>query len=204
MSTTGITKISIALMDRYGYLLTGDQGIFKYTDKASTDTTGIFSVDETTSKGVSSIDISGLGGSNNDVLIDNKLVRKMATKTSPQSTLVINSLPYEIKSAFLGLPLDDIGGFPILGSGQNDNYVAILAQTTDAFANKPLYVGLYMGNVSEQSLSFQTNNDAVTYNVDTYIIDHVERDRGFGRYYYSGMSNFNEQKMFSDVFYVKS
>lgn len=203
MSTIGIKSIKLALVDKNGYVLTGTNGILKYYNDASHDTHGIFTADESTSKGVSSLDVSGLSGANTDVSVDNKIIKKQSTKTSPQSTIVVNSLPYEIKMAIFGENPDSIGGSLITGESNNENYLAYLVETQDAFSGLPLYIGLYMGNAYAQSLSFQTSTDSMTYNVDTFLVDHVERDNGFGKKFYSGLSSFNEDEMLSDIFKVK-
>lgn len=199
MSTNGIKSIKFALVDRYGYLLTGSNGIYKYTDKASSDTSGIFEADETTSMGVVSMSVSGLVGNSTDVTVNNKLIKKAPGKGSPQSTLSINALPYEIKMAMFGLSNDN-SGFQITGMTHADTFVATLVKAENAFGNGNEYVGLYMGNAYEQTFSLATNTETVSYNIDNIIIDHVERDRGFGKFFYDTIPGFNEDDMVNDVF----
>lgn len=199
MSTNGIKNIKFALVDRYGYLLTGANGIYKYTDKASSDTSGIFEADETTSKGVASLSIAGLVGNSTDITVNNKLIKKAPGKGSPQSTLSINSLPHEIKMAMFGLSNNN-GSFQITGMTHPETFVATLAKTGDAFGDGNEYIGLYMGNAYEQAVSFATNTETISYNIDNIVIDHIERDRGFGKFFYDSMPGFNEDDMINDVF----
>lgn len=63
MATLGIAGAKLALVDKNGVTLTGTQGIYKYTDQAATDTSGIYDVTIDDSFGVASLALSNLVGS---------------------------------------------------------------------------------------------------------------------------------------------
>ena len=144
MATLGIAGAKLALVDKNGIVLTGTNGIFKYTDKAATDKTGIFDVTIDNSFGIASVALTNLFGSTTDIFGGNKLVYKSAGKGNAQSVLTINALPNEIKMAVLGMPSDSKGGFTITGKADPNNRVAFLAESAEAFdINKPVYIGIY-------------------------------------------------------------
>ena len=126
MATLGIAGAKIALVDKNGVVLTGANGIFKYTDQAATDKTGIFDVTVDNSFGVASVALTNLAGSTTDIFGNNKLVYKSAGKGAAQSVLTVNALPNEIKMAVLGMPSDGKGGFTITGKADPNNRVAML------------------------------------------------------------------------------
>ncbi|WP_273710955.1 phage tail protein [Leuconostoc mesenteroides] len=143
MATLGIAGAKLALVDKKGGVLTGTNGIYKYTDKATADKTGIFDVTVDNSFGVASVALTNLFGSTTDVSGNNKLVYKSAGKGNAQSVLTINALPNEIKMAVLGMPSDSKGGFTITGKADPNNRVAFLAESAEAFdINKPVYIGM--------------------------------------------------------------
>ena len=131
MATLGIDNTKIALVDKLGNVLTGANGIYKYTDQATTDTSGIFTADEDTAMGVASLALSNLAGSTSDIFGSNKLVYKSAGKGAPQAVLTLNALPNEIKMAVLGMPSDGKGGFTLTGKADPNVRVAILAQSAE-------------------------------------------------------------------------
>lgn len=202
MATLGIAGAKLALVDKNGIVLTGTNGIFKYTDQAKTDTTGIFDVTVDTSFGVASVALTNLFGSTTDIFGSNKLVYKSAGKGAAQTVLTVNSLPNEIKMAALGMPSDGKGGFTITGKADPNNRVAYLAESAEAFdINKPVYVGMYMGTASEAGATLTSNNANDNRATDAITIAGLERgDDGFGKYFYSSASKFDEAAMLSDVF----
>lgn len=202
MATLGIAGAKLALVDKNGIVLTGTNGIFKYTDQATTDKTGIFDVTVDTSFGVASVALTNLFGSTTDIFGSNKLVYKSAGKGAAQTVLTVNSLPNEIKMAALGMPYDGKGGFTITGKADPNNRVAYLAESAEAFnINKPVYVGMYMGTASEAGATLTSNNASDNRATDAITIAHSERgDDGFGKYFYSSASKFDEEAMLADVF----
>lgn len=202
MATLGIAGAKLALVDKNGIVLTGTNGIFKYTDQAATDTTGIFDVTVDTSFGVASVALTNLFGSTTDIFGGNKLVYKSAGKGAAQTVLTVNSLPNEIKMAVLGMPSDGKGGFTITGKADPNNRVAYLAESAEAFdINKPVYVGMYMGTASEAGATLTSNNANDNRTTDAITIAGLERgDDGFGKYFYSSAPQFDEAAMLSDVF----
>ncbi|MDI6503011.1 phage tail protein [Leuconostoc suionicum] len=202
MATLGIAGAKLALVDKNGNVLTGANGIFKYTDQATTDTTGIFDVTVDTSFGLASVALTNLFGTTTDIYGNNKLVYKSAGKGAAQSVLTINSLPNEIKMAVLGMPSDGKGGFTISGKADPNNRVAFLAESAESFdINKPVYIGMYMGTASEASHTLTSNNAADNRAQDAITIAQLERgDDGFGKYFFSSASKFDNSAMLSDVF----
>lgn len=202
MATLGIAGAKIALVDKNGVVLTGANGIFKYTDQAATDKTGIFDVTVDNSFGVASVALTNLAGSTTDIFGNNKLVYKSAGKGAAQSVLTVNALPNEIKMAVLGMPSDGKGGFTITGKADPNNRVAMLAESAEAFdETKPLYVGMYMGTASEAAATLTSNNAADNRTQDAITIAALERgDDGFGKYYFSSATKFDESAMLADVF----
>lgn len=202
MATLGIAGAKLALVDKNGVVLTGTNGIFKYTDKATTDTTGIFDVTVDTSFGVASVALTNLFGSTTDIFGSNKLVYKSAGKGAAQTVLTVNSLPNEIKMAALGMPSDGKGGFTITGKADPNNRVAYLAESAEAFdIDNPVYVGMYMGTASEAGATLTSNNASDNRTTDAITIAGLERgDDGFGKYFYSSALQFDEAAMLSDVF----
>lgn len=202
MATLGIAGAKLALVDKNGIVLTGTNGIFKYTDQATTDKTGIFDVTVDTSFGVASVALTNLFGSTTDIFGSNKLVYKSAGKGAAQTVLTVNSLPNEIKMAALGMPSDGKGGFTITGKADPNNRVAYLAESAEAFdINKPVYVGMYMGTASEAGATLTSNNASDNRTTDAITIAGLERgDDGFGKYFYSSASKFDNSAMLADVF----
>lgn len=202
MATLGIAGAKLALVDKNGIVLTGTNGIFKYTDQAATDTTGIFEVTVDTSFGVASVALTNLFGSTTDAFGNNKLVYKSAGKGAAQTVLTVNSLPNEIKMAALGMPSDGKGGFTITGKADPNNRVAYLAESAEAFdIDKPVYVGMYMGIASEAGATLTSNNANDNRTTDAITIAGLERgDDGFGKYFYSSAPQFDEPAMLADVF----
>ncbi|TDV88513.1 phage tail tube protein [Leuconostoc mesenteroides] len=202
MATLGIAGAKLALVDKKGVVLTGANGIFKYTDKATTDKTGIFDVTVDNSFGVASVALTNLFGSTTDIFGGNKLVYKSAGKGNAQSVITINALPNEIKMAVLGMPSDSKGGFTITGKADPNNRVAFLAESAESFdINKPLYIGMYMGTASEASHTLTSNNTNDNRATDAITIAHLERgDDGFGKYFFSSAPKFDKSAMLADVF----
>lgn len=202
MASLGIANVKIALVDKAGTVLTGANGIYKYTDEATTDTTGIFDVTVDSSFGVASLALSNLEGSTTDIFGNNVLVYKSAGKGAPQAVLTINALPNEIKMAALGMPSDGKGGFTLTGKADPNNRLALLAESAESFdTTKPIYVGMYMGIASEAAATWTSNNAAENRTQDALTIASLERgDDGFGKYYFSSASKFDEDAMLKDVF----
>lgn len=202
MATLGIAGAKIALVDKNGVVLTGANGIFKYTDQAATDTSGIFDITVDNSYGVASLALTNLVGSATDIPGNNKIVYKAAGKGSAQSVLTINALPNEIKMAALGMPSDGKGGYTITGKQNSNVRLALLAEASEAFdETKPVYVGMYMGNASEASATLTSNSATESRTQDAITIGALERgDDGFGKYYFSSASKFDEAAMLADVF----
>lgn len=202
MASLGIANVKIPLVDKAGTVLTGANGIYKYTDQATTDTTGIFDVTVDSSFGVASLALSNLEGSTTDIFGNNVLVYKSAGKGAPQAVLTINALPNEIKMAALGMPSDGKGGFTLTGKADPNNRLALLAESAESFdATKPIYVGMYMGIASEAAATWTSNNAAENRTQDALTIASLERgDDGFGKYYFSSASKFDEDAMLKDVF----
>lgn len=198
----GIAGVKLALVDKKGGVLTGANGIFKYTDKATADKTGIFDVTVDNSYGVASVALTNLSGSTTDIFGNNKLVAKSAGKGNAQSVITINALPNEIKMAVLGMPSDSKGGFTITGKADPNNRVAFLAESAESFdINKPLYIGMYMGTASEASHTLTSNNTNDNRATDAITIAHLERgDDGFGKYFFSSAPKFDNSAMLADVF----
>lgn len=206
MASLGIANAKLALVDKNGIVLTGANGIYKYTDEATTDTSGIFEVTVDSSFGVASLALSNLEGSTTDIFGNNVLVYKSAGKGAPQAVLTINALPNEIKMAALGMPSDGQGGFKLTGKADPNNRLALLAESAESFdATKPIYVGMYMGIASEASATWTSNNAAENRTQDALTIASLERgDDGFGKYYFSSASKFDEDAMLKDVFKTAS
>lgn len=198
----GIAGAKLALVDKNGGVLTGANGIYKYTDKATTDKTGIFDVTVDNSYGVASVALTNLTGSTTDIFGNNKLVAKSAGKGNAQSVITINALPNEIKMAVLGMPSDSKGGFTITGKADPNNRVAFLAESAESFdINKPVYVGMYMGTASEASHTLTSNNASDNRATDAITIAGLERgDDGFGKYFFSSAPKFDKSAMLADVF----
>ncbi|MDY5164527.1 phage tail protein [Leuconostoc falkenbergense] len=202
----GIAGLKLALVDNKGAVLTGTNGIYKYTTTASSDKTGIFEVTVDNSFGVASVALTNLFGSTTDVFGNNKLVYKSAGKGNAQSVLTINALPNEIKMAVLGMPSDDKGGFNITGKSDSNNRVAFLAESAESFdIKKPVYIGMYMGTASEASQTLTSNNANDNRTTDAITIAQLERgDDGFGKYFFSSASKFDKSAMLADVFKTAS
>ena len=198
----GVAGAKIARVDKSGIVLTGTKGIYMYTDQAATDTSGIFDITVDNSFGVASLALTNLFGSTTDIAGNNKIVYKSAGKGSAQSVLTINGLPNEIKMAALGMPSDGKGGFTITGKQDSNARLAILVESAESFdETKPVYVGMYMGNASEASATLTSNSATESRTQDALTIAQLERgDDGFGKYYFSTASKFDEAAMLADVF----
>lgn len=202
MATLGIAGAKIALVDKNGIVFTGTNGIFKFTDQAATDTSGIFDITVDNSYGIATLAMTNLVGSATDISGNNKIVFKSAGKGSAQSVLTVNALPNEIKMAALGMPSDGKGGYTITGKQNSNVRLALLAEASESFdETKPVYVGMYMGNASEASATWTSNSATESRTQDVLTIAQLERgDDAFGKYYFSSATKFDEAAMLADVF----
>ena len=196
MATQGIESVKIALIDKTtNEVLTGLKGIFN----DASDTKGLFTIDETTSYGVVSLNLTGLAGSFTDIYGSNKIVHIAQGKASPQAVLTVNALPNAIHARILGRDSDGKGGFAL---GQKSNtYLAILAESRESFDDVPVYTSLYKVIAQETASNMQTNNAAENRAQDAITFKALERgDDGFGKFYYAGETDFDKVTMEADVF----
>lgn len=193
----GIKSVKIAVIDKKtNKVVTGENGI----NGVDSDTTGIFTVDESTSYGVASLNLTNLAGSLTDIYGSNKIVYVAQGKAAPQAVLTVNQLPNLVKARILGQASDGKGGFEL--GGKSDTYVALLAESAESFdEDKPVYVGFYKVVGQEASANMQTNNAAENRTQDAITFRAVERgDDGFGKFFYSDVEGFDEDAMEKDVF----
>lgn len=202
MATMGIKNIKMALVDKNGVVITGANGILKNAE----DTTGIFTADQDTSKGVASVALSGLVGTVTPVWGSDMITYQSSGKGTPSSVLTINDLPNIVKQAILGNKSDGKGGFKISGKSDSNNLVAFLAESREAFDDDaPVYVGMYMGIASEASITMGTNNTNDTRNTDVLTIAAQERGiDSFGAHYFSDTPSFDENAMLTNIFKTSS
>lgn len=199
MSTMGIANVKLALIDKKtNKILTGVNGI----NGGVEDLTGIFTVDETTSYGVASLNLTNLAGTLTDIYGSNKIVYVAQGKAAPQAVLTVNALPTEVKARILGQKPDGKGGFEL--GGKSDAYVALLAESAESFdEDKPVYVGFYKVIGQEASANMQTNNAAENRTQDAITFRAIERGGdGFGKFFYSDTKGFDKDAMEKDVFLV--
>lgn len=202
MATVGIKTVKLALVSKDGIIKTGTDGIFKYTDQATTDKTGIFEANQDSVYGVASLALTGLSANGTVIYGSNKETYISAGKGAPQSVLTVNDMPAEIKSAIISQESDGKGGFKISGSVDSNNYLAYIAESAESFSDdKPVYIGMYAGIAQEASVTLSTNNAAQVRNTDAITIQQIERgDDGFGKFFYSTAKGFDAEAMQSDVF----
>lgn len=194
----GIKNVKLALVDKNGVVKTGADGIFK----DAKDTTGIFTADQDTAYGVTTVALSGLTGTVTPQWASDVIVYQSSGKGTPSSVLTINALPNAVKMAILGNKPDGKGGFKISGKADSDNRVAFLAESRETFNDDaPVYVGMYMGIGSEASVTMGTSNAAEVRNADVITIAGQERGGdGFGAYYFSEVEGFDEKAMLANIF----
>lgn len=198
MATLGIKNVKLALVDKTGTVITGANGIFK----DAKDTSGIFTADQDTAKGIATVALSGLTGTITPVWGSDVIVYQSAGKGTPSSVLTINDLPNVIKQAILGNVLTTKGGYKISGKANPNNLVAFLAESREAFDDDaPVYVGMYMGTASEATTTMGTSNANDVRNTDVITISGIERgEDGFGAHWFSDSATFKEADMLADVF----
>ncbi|CAH1857506.1 phage tail protein [Convivina intestini] len=199
MATLGITNAWVAKVDATTFkVITGVDGI----NGSASDTDGKFLINETSSKGIASFNMTNLQGATTDIYGSNKVVYKSSAKGNVQGVLTVNNLPAAIKERLIGDEHDGRGGYKIDGKANSNNLIAILVESSDSFdENKKLYVGLYGSVVTEASKNMQTNNASEQRTTDALTFSPVERgDDGFGKNYYGWADNFDEAKMFNDIF----
>lgn len=196
----GIKNVKLALVDKNGVVKTGADGIFK----DAKDTTGIFTADQDTAYGVTTVALSGLTGTVTPQWASDVIVYQSSGKGTPSSVLTINALPTIVKNAILGNKPDGKGGFKISGKADSDNRVAFLAESRETFNDDaPVYVGMYMGIGSEASVTMGTSNAAEVRNADVITIAGQERGGdGFGAHYFSEVEGFDEKAMLDNIFKV--
>lgn len=194
----GIKNVKLALVDKNGVVKTGVDGIFK----EATDTTGIFTADQDTAYGVTTVALSGLTGTVSPMWASDVIVYQSSGKGTPSSVLTINALPTAIKNSLLGNQNNGKAGFKISGKADSDNRIAFLAESRETFNDDaPVYVGMYMGIGSEASVTMGTSNAAEVRNADVITIAGQERgDDGFGAHFYSDMAEFDEAAMLANIF----
>lgn len=200
IATQGIKSVKIALIDKVtNKVLTGKAGI----NNSDSDTTGLFTIDETTSYGVVSLNLTGLGGSFTDIYGSNKIVHIAQGKASPQAVLTVNAIPNGVLARILGRDADGKGGF---GLGQKtDAYVALLAESQESFDDVPVYTSLYKVIGQQTTSNMQTNNAAENRAQDAITFKAIERGNdGFGKFYYAGEPGFDVDAMTKDVFQLAS
>lgn len=197
IATMGIANVKLALIDKKtNKVITGADGI----NGTAEDTTGIFTVDESTSYGVASLNLTNLAGTLTDIYGSNKIVHVAQGKAAPQAVLTVNALPNEVHAKILGQTPDGKGGFEL--GGKSDAYVALLAESAESFdEDKPVYVGFYKVVGQEASANMQTNNAAENRTQDAITFRAIERGNdGFGKFFYSDAEAFDEDAMVKDVF----
>lgn len=197
MATLGAENIQFALIDPDTFnVITGINGI----NGDATDTTGIFTVDEKTSKGVVSAALSNLSGAFTAVYGSNKLVWLSQGKAAPQIVANINELPIDVKARMLGQVSDGKGGYQI--GGKNDAHLAALIKTAKAFeSDEDVYYGFYSLQASETAVNMTSNNATEQRSQDALTMNASERgDDGFGKLFDGADKNFTVAAMMSDVF----
>lgn len=198
MATLGIKRAWVARIGNDGKVITGINGI----NGDASDTEGLFLIDESSSYGIASANMTNLQGALSDIYGSNKLVYKSAAKGNAQTVLTVNHLPVEIKQRMLGAVADSRGGFTINGKANSNNRIALLVESADAFdEQKPVYFGFFQGIVTETTENVATNDTSEKRTTDALTFGHLERgEEGFGKRYFSWVSNFDKQKMFDDIF----
>lgn len=201
MATKGVKSVFISLIDEDGNTLTGPDGIYKNTPNAIKDTAGVFEMSDTTVKGIVSYNLSGMVGQANDIQINGQLVRKLPTKGKPVSTIVVNDIPNNIKTAMLNSKKTDTGGFKIDGYFTSRNYVRIVVETSEAFNDKPVYIVLNRGIIYEQQISLNTSTETISLSNDNIVIEHLDDEDGFGEIYYSSVNGVDRATILAQVFH---
>lgn len=198
MATLGIKRAWVARIGDDGKVITGINGI----NGDASDKDGLFLIDESSSYGIASANMTNLQGALSDIYGSNKLVYKAAAKGNAQTVLTVNHLPAEIKQRMLGAVADSRGGFTINGKANSNNRIALLVESADAFdEQKPVYFGFFQGIVTEATENVATNDASEKRTTDALTFGHLERgEEGFGKRYFSWVSNFDKQKMFDDIF----
>ncbi|MCK8617556.1 phage tail protein [Fructobacillus sp. M158] len=198
MATLGIKRAWVARIGDDGKVITGINGI----NGDPSDKDGKFLIDESTSHGVASANMTNLQGALSDIWASNKLVYKSAAKGNAQTVLTVMSLPAEVKGRILGLAEDGRGGFSINGKANSNNRIALLVESADAFdETKSVYIGFFQGIVTEAFENVATNDSAEKRTTDVLTFGHLERrDEGFGKRYFSWLDNFDKDKMFAEIF----
>ncbi|CAK1225637.1 hypothetical protein R54839_PPFHFPJH_00178 [Fructobacillus fructosus] len=198
MATLGIKRAWVARIGDDGKVITGINGI----NGDASDKDGLFLIDESSSYGIASANMTNLQGALSDIYGSNKLVYKAAAKGNAQTVLTVNHLPAEIKQRLLGAVADSRGGFTINGKANSNNRIALLVESADAFdEQKPVYFGFFQGIVTEATENVATNDASEKRTTDALTFGHLERgEEGFGKRYFSWVSNFDKQKMFDDIF----
>ncbi|CAK1233516.1 hypothetical protein LMG30234_GAICNKDF_00545 [Fructobacillus fructosus] len=198
MATLGIARAWVARIDAKGKVITGIDGI----NGDPSDKDGLFLIDESSSFGIASANMTNLQGALSDIYGSNKLVYKAAAKGNAQTLLTVNHLPAEIKQRMLGAKADGRGGFTVNGKANSNNRIALLVESADAFdEQKPVYFGFFQGIVTEATENVATNDASEKRTTDALTFGHLERgEEGFGKRYFSWVDNFDKQKMFDDIF----
>ncbi|CAK1244550.1 hypothetical protein R55214_HHFBAMCI_01339 [Fructobacillus evanidus] len=198
MATLGIKRAWVARVDQNFKVITGVNGI----NGQASDTDGRFLIDESSSQGVASANMTNLQGALSDIYGSNKLVYKSAAKGNAQTVLTVNHLPADVKQRMLGAVDDGRGGYSINGKANSNNRIALLVESSDAFdITQPVYFGFYAGIVTEASENVATNDASEKRTQDALTFGHLERgDDGFGKRYFSWLSNFDKTKMMNDIF----
>ncbi|CAK1235510.1 major tail protein [Fructobacillus cardui] len=198
MATLGIGRAWVARIGEDGKVITGVNGI----NGDASDTSGVFMIDQSSSMGIASANMTNLQGALSDIYGSNKLVYKSAAKGNAQTVLTVNHVPAEVKQRMLGATPDSRGGFTINGKANSNNRIALLVESADAFDDQEaVYFGFFQGIVTEASENVATNDTAEKRTQDVLTFGHLERgDDGFGKRYFSWLPNFDKQKMFNDIF----
>ncbi|MDD9139138.1 hypothetical protein H7198_05925 [Fructobacillus sp. CRL 2054] len=198
MATLGIKRAWVARVDSNFKVITGVDGI----NGDVNDKDGKFLIDESTSYGLASANMTNLQGALSDIYGSNKIVYKSAAKGNVQTVLTVNHLPAEIKQRMIGNQSDGKGGYGITGKSNSNNRIALLVESADAFdETQPVYVGFYAAVVTEPSQNMATNDAAEKRTTDALTFGHIERgDDGFGKYYFSEAQGFDKDKMFGEIF----
>lgn len=198
MATLGIKRAWVARVDQNFKVITGVNGI----NGQASDTDGRFLIDENTSTGIASANMTNLQGALSDIYGSNKLVYKSAAKGNAQTVLTVNHLPADVKQRMLGAVDDGRGGYSINGKANSNNRIALLVESSDAFdITQPVYFGFYAGIVTEASENVATNDASEKRTTDALTFGHLERgDDGFGKRYFSWLANFDKTKMMNEIF----
>lgn len=189
MATSGITLVTLAMVDKNQKLITGDAGLSE---------SGLLDV-TTSLLGTKTANITGLQAAGTLQYGNNYPVWLSSSKGAPTVALEFNNLPFEILQKAVGRKLVD-GGWQEMG---DKPHLALMIKTQSIDRMNFVYYTFGNGQLVQESLNNGTDTNAETIADDALNYQALSTDAFGGapfKVYSDVTKTFDKKKMYTAVF----